>query len=317
MAITDARVLRSLKLSEQKGEKSSIQFSATEEYLLLFDQKNPLFQEALDDETTWENLGNKKLPQIDDEVTISGTTLYCTSRELSFYENNERALVMAVRYDAKDDEAGGEGNPGTDPEAWKRIQIQSVDVEKPARGWRGLGATINANISSEKPAINSAGDPVDGLQEQGSMLRFTYTNTIARNPNFNALKEYTNKCNFGSMNILGIGMSFYTVRCTGFNASYDQKNNTWSVTVELLYNPDGWEIRFYDAGFNELDANNNRVAILDKRGNPVSSPVALNGQGRAAVTVPIADEEFLGPEIRTLWPYISTDLGNIFTDAGI
>ena len=76
MAMTDARVLRSLKVSEQKAEKGSIQRIATEDYLLLFDQKNPRFQDALDDETTWENLGNKKLPQIDDEVTISGTTLY-------------------------------------------------------------------------------------------------------------------------------------------------------------------------------------------------------------------------------------------------
>lgn len=317
MAMTDARVLRSLRVSEQKADKGSIQRSATEQYLLLFDQKNPFFQEALDDGTTWSNLGNQKLPQIDDEIIVSGTTLYCTSRELSAYEDNERALVMSVRYDAKDDEAGGEGNPGTDPEAWKRIQIQSVDVEKPARGWRSFGAARDANIATEKPAVNSAGDPVDGLQEQTSMLRFTYTNTIARNPNFNALKEYVNKCNFGGITILGVGMSFYTVRCTGFNASYDQKNNTWSVTVELLYNPDGWEIRFYDAGFNEIDANGDRVAILDKRGNPVSSPVALDGTGKAAAVIPVEENEAHGPAVRVLYPYIATDLENIFADAGI
>ena len=224
---------------------------------------------------------------------------------------------MSVRYDAKDEEAGGEGNPDNDPEAWQRIQIQSVDVEKPARGWRSLGSTNAANITSEKPAINSAGDPVDGLQEQSSMLRFTYTNTIARNPNFSALHGYVNKCNFGAMRILGISLSFYTVRCTGFNASYDQKNNTWSVTVELLYNPDGWEIKFYDAGFNEIDDNGDRVAILDKRGNPVSSPVALDGNGKAVPPVVIKDEEGLGPAVRLLYPYVSTDLGNIFRDAGI
>lgn len=317
MGMTDARVLRSLKLSEQKADKGSIQYSATEDYLLLFDQKNPSFQVALDDETTWPNLGNQKLPQIDAEVTISGTTLYCTSRELSAYEGNERSLVMSVRYDSKDEEKGGEGNPANDPDAWKRIQIQSVDVEKPARGWRSLGNSKDAQINSEKPAINSAGDPVDGLQEQTSMLRFTYTNTIASNPNFTALKDYVNKCNFGALRILGMWLSFYTVRCTGFNASYDQKNNTWSVTVELLYNPDGWEIRFYDAGFNELDNNNNRVAILDKRGNPVSSPVALDGNGKASVPGVIKEEEGLGPAMRVLYPYISTDLENIFTDSRI
>lgn len=317
MAISDARVLRSLRLTEQKADKGSIQFSATEDYLLLFDAKNPLFQEALDDATTWDNLGNKKLPQIDDEVTISGTTLYCTSRELQAYEDNDRSLVMSVRYDSKDAEAGGEGEPGGDPEAWKRLQVQSVDLDVPARGWRGLGSANDANPITAKPAINSAGDPVDGLTKQTSMLRFTYTNTIARNPNFEALTDYVNKCNFGGMTLLGIGMSSYTVRCTGFNASYDQKNNTWSVTVELLYNPRGWEISFYDAGFNEIDANGDRVAILDKRGNPVSSPVALDGQGKAVVPQVIEDQENRGPFVRLLYPYIATELQNMFKNARI
>jgi hypothetical protein len=317
MGMTDARVLYSLKLAEQKADKGSIQRSATEEYLLLFDQKNPSFQEALDDETTWPNLGNQKLPQIDDEITISGTKLYCTSRDLSYYQDNERALVMSVRYDAKDDEAGSEGNPGNDPEAWKRVQVQSVDMQQPARGWRSLINARDAQIATEKPAINSAGDPVDGLEEQSSMLRFTYTNTIASNPNFTALKEAVNKCNFGFMQILGMGLSFYTVRCTGFNASYDQKNNTWSVTVEFLYNPNGWEIRFYDVGFNEIDANGDRVAILDKRGNPVSSPVALDGQGKASQPQMVLENENLGPATRVLYPYIATDLENVFADARI
>lgn len=317
MAITDARVLRSVKITESKGEKGSIQLSATEDYLVICDAKNPNFSEIMQDATTWPNLGNKKLPRIDDQITISGTELYVTSRDLSHYQDNERAVVMSVRYDAKDTEAGSEGDPtGGDQDAWQRIQIQSADISVPARGWRGLANSKDQPASTGKPAINSAGDPVDGLEEEASMLRFTYTNTVATNPAFDMLLHYTNKCNFGLINILGIGCNSYTVRCTGFNASYDQKNNVWSVTVELLYNPNGWEIRFYDAGFNEV-IDGERVAILDKRGNPVSSPVALDGNGRAVAPEVIDDSEAGGPAMRVLYPYVSTDLGNIFRDANI
>jgi hypothetical protein len=317
MAIIDARILRSVKITESKGDKGSIQLSATEDYLIICDAKNPNFSDIMQDTTVWDNLGNKKLPQINDEITITGVELYCTSRDLSYYQDNERSVVMSVRYDAKDDEAGGEGDPtGGDQDAWKRIQIQSADVSLPARGWRGLANSKDAGAGSEKPAINSAGDPVDGLEEEASMLRFTYTNTITVNPAFDMLLYYTNKCNFGPLNILGIGCSTYTVRCTGFNASYDQKNNVWSVTVELLYNPNGWEIRFYDAGFNEVVAGE-RLAILDKRGNPVSSPVALDGNGRAVAPDVITDSEAGGPAMRVLYPYISTDLSNLFRDANI
>lgn len=328
MAIVDARILRSVKITESKAEKGSVQFSASEDYLVICDAKNPNFSEIMTDTTSWPNLGGAPLPQIDDEITLSGRTLYVTSRDLSYYQDNERAVVMSVRYDRKDDEEGGEGDPTSgDQDAWKRIQVQSVDITKPARGWRSLGNAKDAAVASEKPAVNSAGDPVDGLEEQCSMLRLTYTNTIASNPNFEALRGYVNKCNFGGMAVLGMNFSFYTVRCTGFNANYDQKNNTWDVTVELLYNPDGWEIRFYNVGFNEIvvggGANGQTVrrAILDDRGNPVSSPVALSeGGGALPVNVqnfPVFDSEAEGPVMRVLYPYVATDLDNLFRDARI
>lgn len=317
MAIVDARILRSVKITEAKGEKGSIQYSATEDYLVICDAKNPNFSEIMQDQTTWPNLGNARLPQVNDEITVSGKRLYVTSRDFSYYKDNERAVVMSVRYDAKDEEAGSEGDPNSgDQDAWQRVQVQSVDVSKPARGWRSLGGSRDAAAASAKPAINSAGDPVDGLEEEASMLRFTYTNTIAANPNFEALALYCNKCNFSGMTILGVPCSFYTLRCAGFNAQYDQKNNTWSVTVEILYNPDGWEIRFYDAGFNEI-IGGERQAILDKRGNPISSPCPLDGNGRAADAEVITDSETGGPAMRVLYPYVSTDLQNLFQQARI
>lgn len=328
MAIVDARILRSVKITESKAEKGSVQFSASEDYLVICDAKNPNFSEIMADTASWPNLGNARLPQIDDEITLSGRTLYVTSRELSYYQDNERAVVMSVRYDAKDNEEGGEGDPTSgDADAWQRIQVQSVDISKPARGFRSLIAARDANIADEKPATNSAGDPVDGLEEQCSMLRLTYTNSIATNPDFEKLRGYVNKCNFSGMTVLGMGFSFYTVRCTGFNADYDQKNNTWSVTVELLYNPDGWELRFYNVGFNEIVINAGpngetvRRAILDDRGNPVSVPVALDQAGQAISVngpkFPVYEDEDRGPIMRVLYPYVATNLDNLFRDARI
>lgn len=319
MALVDARVIRSFKLSETKGEKGSIQYSASEDLLVLSDQKDPLFADVLADKTVWPNLGGQKIPQLDDKITVNGKELYVSSRELSYYKENERAILVSVRYDAKDAEAGGEGDgdpSGGDSDAWQRIQIQSVDVTQPARGYRSLLGSRDGAVSEQKPAINSAGDPVDGLEEETSMLRLTYTNTIVSNPNFAALSNYVNKCNFSGLTLLGINLSFYTLRCTGYNAQYDQKNNVWSVTVEFLYNPNGWEITFYDAGFNEI-VNGERVAIVDKAGNPISSPCALDGNGRAVVPSVVLEEENLGPAKRLLYPYISTDLGNIFREARI
>ena len=47
MAIIDARVLRSVKITESKGEKGSIQLSATEDYLVICDATTPNFSEIM------------------------------------------------------------------------------------------------------------------------------------------------------------------------------------------------------------------------------------------------------------------------------
>lgn len=178
MAITDARILRSVKISETKGEKQTIQLSATEDYLVICDQKNPNFNDIMTNEADWPNLGGGKLPQIDDEITLSGITLYVTSREFSYYKDNERAVVMSVRYDAKAEPDGGSEQPeGSDPETWQKITIAGQQVTKPAIGWSRLEDVPAFSNAGQLPARNSAGDPVDGLEEESALVRLTYTNT--------------------------------------------------------------------------------------------------------------------------------------------
>lgn len=316
MAITDARILRSVKISETKGEKQTIQLSATEDYLVICDQKNPNFNDIMTNEADWPNLGGGKLPQIDDEITLSGITLYVTSREFSYYKDNERAVVMSVRYDAKAEQGGDSEQPqGTDPETWQKITVASQQVTKPAIGWPTIGAIPDENAAGEgSGAQNSAGDPVDGLEEESSMVKLTYTNTQVVSPNFTELNRYTNRCNTNAF----LGADSYHVRMIGWNAEYDQKNNVWSVSVEFLYAPDGWQIRYFDAGYNEI-IDGQRRAILDKAGNPVSKPVPLNGQGQAQTInpSPTGDEKPTAPQELELYPYKIAEMSSLFADCGI
>jgi hypothetical protein len=135
------------------------------------------------------------------------------------------------------------------------------------------------------------------------------------NPNFVKLNEYTNRCNSEDF----LGGYGYSVRCTGWSGEYDQQANSWTISVEFLYNPNGWQIEFYDVGFNEI-VDGERRAILDKAGNPVSQPVPLNGSGQAATINDAAGGDQPQPvdlTLRYLYPYRAVDLRNIFTDCGI
>lgn len=326
MSLSDVRLLRTLRITEQKGDKQTKQYTATEDYLLIHSQKNPSFAAALADESTWPNLNGQKLPQIDDEVQLNGIRFYCSARDLAYYQDNERALVMTVRYDAKDEDDDNQPEPpnSADPNAWKRVTIASTQITEPCRGYRSYADSQragNGQAVDQKPAINSAGDPVDGIEEESSLIRLAYTNTQvpALRVNFERLRFFVNKCNTGVFNPLNLGASFYTVKCTGFSAEYDQKNNVWSVTVEFLYNPKGWQITFYDVGFNEI-VDGKRRAILDLAGNPVSKPVALDGAGKAVAINTGYDTETgvpAEPAVRTIWPYEAVDLSTLFAQAGI
>jgi hypothetical protein len=316
MAIVDARVLRSLSVSEKLGDKQTKQLSASEDYLILADEKNPNFADVLNNTNIWPNLGNKALPQLRDEVVFNGVRFYCNSRDLSYFKENERAVKMAVRYDSKDQADDDQPEPpnGTQPDTWKRITIQSQQVTEPALGWQLRESTIGEPQigGNQRTAQNSAGDPIDGLEEDTAMVRLTYTNTQVLNPDFQQLQAYTNACNEKPF----AGGIEYTVRCVGWNGEYDQKNQVWSISVEFLYKPNDWSIEFYDVGFNEI-VDGKRQAILDLAGNPVSKPVPLDGNGRAAPFTGSNNDEPPELSIRYLFPYPSKDFEKIWKDCRI
>lgn len=314
MAIVDARILRSIELTESKGDKGTIQLTGSQDILVICDAKDPDFGDILADRTLYLNLGVQRIPQLNDSITLNGVPMFVTSRSISYYKDNERAVLISVKYDAKQNEEAEPPKPeDVDPETWQRITVTSQQITKPARGWSSFAKLPDENAQNDEGtgAQNSAGDPVDGLEEESSHVKLTYANSQVKFPNFRELQRYTNRCN----NAAFLGAEKYTVRMVGWNAEYDQKNNVWSISVEFLYNPDGWQIKFIDAGFNE-NINGERRAIVDKAGNPVSKPVPLDGDGKA-LALPVGSGQVVEPEEREIYPYKICNMSALFVNCGI
>lgn len=308
MAIVDARLQRTLKLTESVGDKGTKKLTGGEDYLIVCDAANPNFTAVLDDTATYTNLSGGRLPQLYDELTVSGATIYVSSRELSYYDGSDRVLVMSVKYDARE-LPGGSQNPeapnGTDERTWRRITARTQQATVPCKGWNSVAEATAQNPAAVAP-VNSCGDPVEGIEEDDGMVSLTYTNPLVQSPNFFQLNRYVNTCNGGQF----LGGDEYTVRCLGWSGEYDEKAQAWSISVEFLYKRDGWQIKFLDAGFNEIKGGQ-RVAVVDGKGNPVSQPVPLDGAGVALAA------NYGSWVTRTIYPYRVLDLTQLCVDCNI
>jgi len=290
MAIRTVRQLRSFQFTETKGEKGSIQYAGSVE-LLVICNSTPDFGAIKDDKTSWPEFYNRKIPQINDEEDVGGIIFYVTGRDFEYYDDeNEFCVKVTVKYDSKPVKDNDEPDRTDEERTWLKISVQSLQERRPA----SESNQANPNVPI-KPPLNSAGDPVDGLEEETALLRLTFTNTNVIAPNFPLLFTYLNTCN----QIAFLGAAPYTLRVTGYGADFDQKNQVWSVSVEFTYNPDDWKIRYYDVGYHEI-VNGERLAIMDKGGNPVSKPVPLDNDGTAKA---VGQD----PDILTIKPYDEVD----------
>lgn len=299
MAIVDVRQLRSFKFSESRQDNGTIQYTGSVELLVVSDTKDPSFAAIKDDTQTWPNFFNRRIPQIGDEEPMGDISLYVTGREFQYYKDNDRSVVVSVKYENKPQDPEDPPKP-EEPEFFQRFTFQTVQTTQPA------SESIPADADNPlKPPVNSALDPVDGLTEECALIRGTYTNGRVLAPDFATLWTYANKIN----QVEFLNAPKWTVRVTGIGADFDPKTQTWSVNVEFTYKPDTWQIRYYDVGYNEV-ANGQRKAILDKSGNPVSKPVALNNDGTAK-----APGE--RPDVLKILPYEQADLNAMFSACNI
>ena len=295
MAIRTVRQLRAFEFSEAKSDKGSVQYTASAELLVICDAA-PDFGAIKNDTATWPEFFGRKIPQINDLENVGGIEFRVTKRDFSYYDgDNEFCVKIVVGFDSKPvADNDKEENPSDEDLTWLKISLQALQERRPA-----------SESEPFKPPLNSANDPVDGLEEDTALVRLTFTNTNVPSPNFPLLFTYLNTCNQTAF----LGAEPYTLRVTGYGAEFDQKNQVWSVSVEYTYNPADWKIRYFDVGYNEI-VGGERQAILDKSGNPVSKPVALEADGTAKA---VGQE----PDILTILPYDQRDLTTMLRSCGL
>jgi hypothetical protein len=156
---------------------------------------------------------------------------------------------------------------------------------------------------------NSAGDPLEDLVAENAEERLTLTTYYLNHQEWmQASKKYTNACNSDTWN----GGEPYTWKCQGcskkLNAETNDQGQTvvhWEVTWEFAYRAEGWQLRPWDIGFNQLvddegtptGSGNKRQTIKGQDNKGVRQPVALvNGIAKEPGEPPDALEFYVYPE---------------------
>lgn len=319
MAFYDVVVLYEDAFEESKGGNDRGTFSINRVLLAKSDTPNPSFIDIGTSTATWPGLFNQKIDQLNDIRDFDGIIARCASRKFSWFKGTESGVQIDLTYEGlssyENTDAGGSQQPKTyETETWRRISISTSQISQPATDKDG------------KSFCNSAGDPVDGLEEESAIAVLKYSNEFNPSPALYKVWDWLNTCNKTEY----LGAAPYTLRVTGFSADFDDKAMFWKTSLEITYNPKTWSIEYYDAGYNELELvtfpnTYARKAIKDNVGNPVSQPVPLNGFGQAAtpaVPTPVSygdAKNFTLPATVTLnaRPYEEKDFNLMLSDLGM
>jgi hypothetical protein len=145
----------------------------------------------------------------------------------------------------------------------------------------------NDGFSSPKLIVNTAGDPLEGAEKEHAEWRISITGNRQSFPKSMAM-AYINTVNSDSWS----GFPPGTIKCQAISGQreVEQVDNAevayWQVSVELAYRPEGWALKLWDVGYNEIKSGG-RQKILDKLKEPVSEPVALsNGVAKSPGSPP-------------------------------
>jgi hypothetical protein len=150
---------------------------------------------------------------------------------------------------------------------------------------------FNDGNDAPKPVINSAGDPIEGLEKEEADWIVSITGNRQEFDKAKA-RQYFNAVNSDTYS----GCPAGTVKCQVMEASQEIEQvdgdevTYWAITTSLAYRETGWDTKVWNVGFNEI-VGGQRKAILDAAGNPVSTPVALAADGsRKAGTPPVTPD---------------------------
>jgi len=282
MGFYDVTILHEDAFEEAKSGKDRATFSINRTLLAKSDTPNPSFVTIGNSTASWPGLGGEKIDQINALRNFDGIIARCSSRKFSWYSGTEHGVKIELKYEGLSSYENTDGGGSQQPKelqssSWRRISISTSQV------------TVPATDEDGKSFCNSAGDPVDGLEEETAIGVFKYTNEFNPDPALNRIWHWLNTCN----SIPYLGAAKYTLRVTGFSAEFDDQAMLWKTSLELTYNPKTWALIYYDAGMHKAVGSGfptvtyTREVIKDKFGNPVTEPVPLNGLGgEAAITVP-------------------------------
>lgn len=145
----------------------------------------------------------------------------------------------------------------------------------------------NDGPNNPKLIVNTAKDPLEGAQKEQAEWRVQINGNRAVFP-YSLAMNYVNTVNSDSWS----GFPAGTLKVQGITGQreVEQINNAevpyWSVSVDIAYRSEGWALKLWDVGFNEV-VGGQRRRILDELKEPVSDPVALsNGAAKSAGSPP-------------------------------
>jgi hypothetical protein len=129
---------------------------------------------------------------------------------------------------------------------------------------------------SPKTIVNTAGDPLPGLEKELAEWRISITGNRA-DFDKSLAADYLNTVNSDSYSGLAAG----TVKCQGISGSRKielvngSKLVYWEINVELAHRGESWRLKTWDCGFNQI-VGGERKKILDAAKKELSEPVSLH-----------------------------------------
>lgn len=175
----------------------------------------------------------------------------------------------------------------------------------PEDSWAASGGTSTGPAFQDidgDTIVNSAGDPLEGLEQENDDISWTLTkcysdmswNTIRQDQSNTTNAAEWNGAAPGRWKVNFRGAQKKTIATAttgtsgpspndGTNAPAEGSESTssyWETTWEFRYRKDGWALKPWDVGFNEL-VSGERQAIVGADGKAVKQPVALTSAGAA------------------------------------
>lgn len=221
----------------------------------------------------------------------------CKALEFDTTAEDESGLLyrITIKYYAPpvdaDDGGGDDGGGGGDPPP--PADYDTSTSKKPT--WSGSSSTKTVPAmeyveppGSPKFIVNSANDPLEGLEMERTEPRLTFTGYYDDLDLVLELqRQYSDSVNEGTW----AGGAEQTWRCLGCSFHKVAENaagvtiERWEVSWEFAYDRETWRLKPWDVGFAELcDASgnssgsgDNRKLILGQDGKPSRQPVPLAG----------------------------------------